>query len=255
MGYCLIAQVPPIYGLYSSIFPAIMYTFLGTGMHSAFGPFAIVSGVMTGDIVISVMHELGKNPSKTIFDTIISAKDISFKEITSPTMSTFSDEFPDLMNIDIAIMITFIIGAYILVFGIFQLGFISNFVSEELISGFTAAACVIVFVSQLPYLLGTDLKHFSGIFNLYHFIYNVFENLNDVNLTTLTISGICLATILFFKLIVNPLAKKCGIKIPFPIELCVVIGGTLVSHFLDLKSESYNVKILKKIGDRYLFIF
>jgi MFS superfamily sulfate permease-like transporter len=253
MGYCLIAQVPPIYGLYSSIFPAIMYMFLGTGMHSAFGPFAIVSGVMTGDIVISVMHDLEKDPSKTILDTMISAKDTSFDEIT--TISSIIDEFADLKNIDIAIMIAFIIGAYILVFGIFRLGFISNFISEELISGFTTAACVIVFVSQLPYLLGTDLKHFSGLFNLYHSIYNVFENLNDVNLTTLTISGICLATILFFKLIVNPLALKCGIKVPFPIELCVVIGGTLVSHFLDLKSGTYNVITLENIGDRYLFNF
>ncbi|CAG2168705.1 unnamed protein product, partial [Oppiella nova] len=39
MGYCLIAHVPPIYGLYSAFFPALFYTLFGTGFHSAFGPF------------------------------------------------------------------------------------------------------------------------------------------------------------------------------------------------------------------------
>jgi MFS superfamily sulfate permease-like transporter len=250
MGYCLIAQVPPIYGLYSSFFPALIYTFLGTGMHSAFGPFAIVSGVMTGDIVVSVMHELGKDPSKTRFET--SVKDIT-PSIT--TMASINDEFPDLKNIDIAIMVTFIIGAYNLVFGIFQLGFISDFMSEELISGFTTSACVVVFVSQLRYLLGADLDRFSGPFNLYYSIYDVFVKLNDVNLTTLTISGISLTILLIFKLVINPLTQKRGYKTPFPIELCVVIVGTLVSHYMDLKSGPYYVNIVNKIGDKYKFFF
>jgi SulP family sulfate permease len=215
-------------------------------MHSAFGPFAIVSGVMTGDIVVSVMHELGKDPSKTRFE--ISVKDI-VPSITK--MASINDEFPDLRNIDIAIMVAFIIGAYNLVFGIFQLGFISDFMSEELISGLTTSACVIVFVSQFRYLLGADLDHFSGPFNLYYSIYDVFEKLNDVNLTTLTTSGITLTVLLIFKLFVNPLTLKRGYKTPFPIELCVVIGGTLISHYMDLKSGPYYVKIVNTIGDKY----
>jgi MFS superfamily sulfate permease-like transporter len=251
MAYCLIAQVPPIYGLYTSFFPALMYTFLGSGMHSAFGPFAIVSGVMTGDIVVSVMHELGKDPSKTRFDTI-SGNDILYKGMTSTTKASISDEFPDLRNIDIAIMVAFIIGAYILVFGILQLGFISNFMSEELISGFTTSVSILVFVSQLRHLLGVDFGHFSGPFSLYYTLYDVFEKIKFVNLTTLTISGICLATLLVFKLIVNPFTRSHGIKTPIPIELFVMIGGTVASHYLDLKSGPYYVKIVDTIGNKYL---
>lgn len=37
MGYCLIAHVPPIYGLYSSFFPCMVYTVLGTSRHAAVG--------------------------------------------------------------------------------------------------------------------------------------------------------------------------------------------------------------------------
>jgi MFS superfamily sulfate permease-like transporter len=122
--------------------------FLGTGMHSVFGLFAIVSIVMTGDIVVSFMHELGENPSNTRFDTkdVASGNDIAYADNTTSTMSSISEEFPDLSNINIAIIFAFIIGAYILVFDILQLGFISNFMSEELINGFTTSAYVIVFV-------------------------------------------------------------------------------------------------------------
>src|SRR5947209_543726 len=58
MGYSLIAHVPPKYGLYTSFFPALVYTFLGSSRHSAVGPFAIVSGVMTGSVVDQVFKEL-----------------------------------------------------------------------------------------------------------------------------------------------------------------------------------------------------
>ena len=224
MGYCLIAHVPPVYGLYSSFFPALFYTILGTGMHCAFGPFAIVSGVMTGDIVIQVMQQLGK-----------------------PT----DDTDPELHNIDIAIMVAFIIGCYIGVFGVFRMGFISTFMSEELVSGFTTSACVIVFVSQLRYLLGVDFGHFSGPFNLIYTLEDVFTRLAEVNLNTLAITGISLAILLTFKLGVNRLTAKCGIQTPFPIELCVVIGGTLASNYMDLKNpETYNVKIVGDIGNK-----
>jgi len=229
-----------------------MYTFLGTGMHSAFGPFAIVSGVMTGDIVIQVMHELGKDPSASKFETYVPnvlPTGITPTEMTT-TLLSVDDPFEKLKNIDIAIMVGLIIGTYILVFGIFRMGFISNFMSEELISGFTTSACALVFVSQLRYLLGADLQHFSGPFNLYYTIEDVFKKLNEVNLTTLTISGVCLAILLFFKLVINPFTSKKGIKTPFPIELCVVIGGTIISNFLDLKSEPYNVNVVNKIGNK-----
>ena len=238
MGYCLIANVPPVYGLYSAFFPALFYSILGTGLHCAFGPFALVSGIMTGDIINQVMAELGKVPDPTPIGTIITGA------TTSP-----DDPFPNLKNIEIAIMVAIIIGSYIGVFGVLRLGFVSSFMSEELISGFTTSASILVFVSQIRYLLGVNLSHFSGPFNLMYALVEVFERIKEVNLTTFTISVICLTVLLFFKLIVNPRTAKY-IKTPFPIELVTVIVATFASNYLDLKHPPYNVKIVGEIGDR-----
>ncbi|CAG2180660.1 unnamed protein product, partial [Oppiella nova] len=243
MGYCLIAHVPPIYGLYSAFFPALFYTLFGTGFHSAFGPFAIVSGVMTGDIVTQVMTQLGKDVEQN--------NQIKGYSFVGPLAASTSDDFPGLLTIDVAIMVGMIIGIYIFMFGVFQLGFISNFMSEELISGFTTSASVIVFVSQLPYLLGVDYKHFSGPFNLYYTLEEVFTRLEEINFTSLTITGICLAILLFFKLVVNRFTTRTRIKTPFPIELFVVIGGTIVSHVMELRKEPYNVRIVGQIGNNF----
>ena len=249
MGYCLIAHVPPVYGLYSSFFPALFYTFLGTGKHCAFGPFAIVSGVMTGDVVFSVMNQLGKTPDETPLGTPGPVQPTTFTS-NFESLTKAVDDFPDLKNIEIAIMIALIIGVYIFAFGVFQLGFISSFMSEELISGFTSSASIIVFFSQIRYMVGVDLGHFSGPGNLIFAIREVSERLAEVNMTTLKISGICLTILLTFKLGVNRLTARTGIKTPFPIELFVVIGGTLASHMMGLKDEPYNVKIVGTIGNK-----
>ncbi|MFW6347440.1 MAG: SulP family inorganic anion transporter, partial [Cyclonatronaceae bacterium] len=43
MAYAILAGLPPVYGLYASIVPLIIYTFLGTSRHVAVGPVAMVS--------------------------------------------------------------------------------------------------------------------------------------------------------------------------------------------------------------------
>lgn len=41
MGYCLIAHVPPVHGLYTAFFPPLVYAIFGTSRHSAVGEFMI----------------------------------------------------------------------------------------------------------------------------------------------------------------------------------------------------------------------
>ena len=221
MGYSLIANVPPVHGIYSSFFPALMYTLLGTSRHSAVGPFAIVSGVMTGNIVIAVQEQL-KN----------------------------EDLIEKFTNIDIAIVLSFTIGVYLFLAALFRLDFISNYLSEQLISGFSTSASIYVFTSQLKYLLGLDLKSHSGILAMLRTWYDAFSQIHKANFVTIGISCICLVILLFFKLYVNEKLKKFGIKTPFPIDLLVVIGGTVASHFLQL-SKNYDVHTVGHIQRGY----
>ena len=221
MGYSLIANVPPVHGIYSSFFPAVMYTLLGTSRHCAVGPFAIVSGVLTGNIVIAVQEQLKNENSSGKFE-----------------------------NIDIAITLSFTVGAYLLLAALLRLDFISNYLSEQLISGFSTSASIYVFTSQLRYLLGLELKSHSGILAMLTTWYDAISQIHKANFVAIGISCICLVILLFFKLYINEKLKKFGIKTPFPVDLLLVMGGTVASHFLQL-NKNYNVHIIGHIPSGY----
>ncbi|CAG2163256.1 unnamed protein product, partial [Oppiella nova] len=108
MGYSLLAHVSPVYGLYSSFFPALIYSFMGSSKHSAIGTFAIVS-LMTGS-VITDMNASNANP--IINQTLING---------STTPGSVQRQYS---NIQMASMIALLIGIYQLLFGIFRMGFV-----------------------------------------------------------------------------------------------------------------------------------
>lgn len=87
--------------------------------------------------------------------------------------------------------------------GVFRLGFISIYLSDQLISGFASAASVYVFTSQLRYLLGVDFAYRSGFLAIVYSYIDVFIRFKEINITAVTISAICILVLLFFKLYVN----------------------------------------------------
>ena len=53
-----------------------------------------------------------------------------------------------------------------LLMGIFKLGFITIFLSEPLVSGYTTGAAVVVFTSQLRHIIGVDANVPPGLFRV-----------------------------------------------------------------------------------------
>lgn len=158
MAYGLLAGLPPIYGLYASIVPLLLYAFFGTSRQLSVGPVALVSLlVLTG---VGQFAEPG------------------------------TDRF-----VSLAITTALIAGIIQVGLGLFRLGFLINFLAHPVISGFTSAAAVIIGASQLKNLLGIDIPR-SNL--LHEVLYHTVQNIGNTNLTTLALGlgGIAVMAVL-----------------------------------------------------------
>lgn len=232
MGYALIGNLPPVYGIYSSFFPPLTYVFMGPARHTSIGTAAIVSGLMTSEIVMYVNNTLSKK-----------AREAAMMGNSTQLMT----QLGELRGIDVAVMITFVIGLYMILLGIFQLGFISNYLSQELISGFIAAAAILTLFSQMRFLLGINLSYFSGKFSFIRTLIELFERITEVNFYTLSMTSICVCILLSYKYCIEAkIQRRFNFNFPFPIELTVVIIGTIISSYFDIEHK-FDIKTMGTI--------
>ncbi|MEL6863060.1 MAG: solute carrier family 26 protein [Bacteroidota bacterium] len=183
MAYAMLAGLPPIYGLYASTIPLVLYAIFGTSRQLAVGPVAMVALLISSGV--GQLAELG------------------------------STEF-----IDLAILLTLMVGTIQFLMGLFRLGFIVNFLSHPVIAGFTSAAALIIGFSQLKHLLGVDIPRGK----VHEIIINVFQNIDQINLPTLTLGGVAIAILLFIK----------QLKRRIPAPLIVVVLGIVAVYAANL---------------------
>jgi len=120
VAYALIAGLPPEYGLYAAITPAIIAALFGSSWHLISGPTVAMSIV--------------------IFSTI------------SPLAETGSEHF-----IKLTLTLTFLAGIIQFALGLARMGTLVNFVSHSVVVGFTAGAAIIIAVSQLKNVFGVTI--------------------------------------------------------------------------------------------------
>tara|TARA_R110001592_G_scaffold77570_3_gene233371 strand:+ start:1535 stop:3259 length:1725 start_codon:yes stop_codon:yes gene_type:complete len=195
MAYAMIAGLPPVYGLYASLFPILMYAFLGTSRQIAVGPVAMDS--------LLVAAGLGTLAISGVQNYIL-----------------------------MALFLSFMVGAFQLTFGFFRMGFLVNFMSRPVISGFTSAAAVIIIFSQLKHLLGADIINSNKFHEL---VINAFQHLSETNIYDFSIGIIGILIIVSF--------KKWFDR--FPAILLVVVLSTLVVYFFDL--EAFDVQVVGEV--------
>ena len=184
MAYAIIAGLPAIYGLYASIVPLAVYAVFGTSRQLAIGPVAIISLlVATG---VGSIAEAGTQ-----------------------------------QYISLAITLAFFVGITQIMMGAFRLGFLMNFISSPVLSGFTSAAAFIIGASQLENLFGLDLPQSKYI---YLILSEVISSWQDIHLLTFSIG---LGAILIIWIM-----KKW--KPSFPIQLVTVLAAIGGVWFFDL---------------------
>lgn len=120
MAYAMLAGLPPIYGLYASIVPLIIYALMGTSRQLAVGPVAMIALLISSGV----------------------------GELAALGTETF---------IGLAILLALMVGLIQFGMGVFRMGFMVNFLSHPVIVGFTSAAAIIIGFSQMKHLLGIDI--------------------------------------------------------------------------------------------------
>ncbi|RDE09013.1 SulP family inorganic anion transporter [Pelagibacterium lacus] len=117
LAYALLAGLPPEVGLYASILPLLAYAIFGSSTSLAVGPVAVIS-LMTAAAV-------GRLAAEGTADYASAA-----------------------------IVLALLSGGMLTLLGLFRLGFIANFLSHPVISGFITASGIIIATSQIGALLG-----------------------------------------------------------------------------------------------------
>ena len=191
MAYAMIAGLPVVYGLYAALIPPIVYGFLGTSRHLAVGPVAM--------------------------DSLLVAAGLTGLAVVGTES-----------YIALALMLALMMGAIQWTMGMLRLGFVVNFLSRPVISGFTTAAALIIGLNQLPHLLGVKAERSNQLHKLFSGLLDV---LADVHLPTLAVGLAATLTLVAL--------KKWARKIPA--ALVVVAISIVTSWLLGWQSQGIHV--------------
>ncbi|GCB66684.1 hypothetical protein scyTo_0012046 [Scyliorhinus torazame] len=228
MAYALLAAVPPVFGLYTSFYPVLIYFIFGTSRHVSVGSFAVLS-VMVGTITERMA------PDENFL--IISQND------TNGT-ATIDIEARDLMRVKAATMVTFLCGIFQILLGMIRFGFVVTYLSDPLVRGYTTGAAVHVLVSQLKYVFGISIPRKNGPLSLIYTLIDVVKALHLTNIGTMVVSIIAMSTMFAVKVINDHFKSK--LPIPIPIEFIEVIIATVISSNVDLVGK-YGIEVVGKI--------
>uniref|UniRef100_A0A671YTH4 Solute carrier family 26 member 6 n=1 Tax=Sparus aurata TaxID=8175 RepID=A0A671YTH4_SPAAU len=223
MAYALLAAVPPVFGLYSSFYPVLIYFIFGTSKHISIGTYAVMS-VMIGGVIERL------------------APDSDFSEwdnLTNETIINITNR--DAERVKVAAAVTLLSGIFQILLGLVQFGFVVTYLSEPLVRGYTTGAAIHVIVSQLKYTFGINPKRYSGPCSLIYTVLEVCSLLPKTNIGTLVVSIVAIVGLILAKELNSYLSKK--LPIPIPVELLGVVIATVVSWQVDLENK-YKVDVV-----------
>jgi SulP family sulfate permease len=181
LAYALLAGLPPEVGLYASILPLVAYTLFGTSRALAVGPVAVIS-LMTAAAI-------GK--------------------VAAPG----SPEY-----LAAALTLAFLSGLFLLLMGVFRIGFLANFLSHPVISGFITASGILIAFGQFKHILGIKA---SGD-TLVELVHSIGTNFGTLNPVTLSIGVVSTAFLFWARQGLKPFLVRIG----FAASIAAVLART-----------------------------
>jgi SulP family sulfate permease len=220
VAYALIAGLPPEYGLYAAIVPAIVAALFGSSWHLISGPTAALSIV--------------------VFTTI------------SPLAQAGTTTY-----ISLVLTLTLMAGLFQLILSLARLGSLVNFVSHSVVVGFTSGAAVVIATSQVKNALGLTLES-SGNFILNWVA--AAENILATHLPSLLIAALTLSTLIILKrwrkkwpnmliaMVVGSVATQVLLLTPWSAASQIALVGEIPSQLPPLSAPIMSWELLRQLA-------
>ncbi|WP_227657533.1 SulP family inorganic anion transporter [Candidatus Magnetaquicoccus inordinatus] len=162
VAFAAIAGMPPVYGLYTGMIPAIIAALLGSSWHLVSGPTTAAS------IVLYSLLSFHAEPGTALY-------------------------------VQLAISMTFLVGLTQLALGLARMGVLVNFVSHAVVIGFTSGAALLIATNQIRHFTGIPIPKGSDFAQTMSFFY---QNISEFNPHIVTVSlSTLLAGIVFRRLL------------------------------------------------------
>eukprot|EP00842_Homolaphlyctis_polyrhiza_P006036 jgi/Hompol1/6433/HPOL_002854-RA len=183
MGYAaaVMANLPPVQGLFTSSIPHAVYFFFGASPYNSIAPFA-VTALMTGDSLVSAntwFHDLRLSECEACTNTTAAA--------VTAAATPLQDDIPTL--IAIASLQTFLIGIILLLLLVTQLyKLLDHLASKPMVDAFTVASSFSIATSQLRHMLGLSIPNAAGPGSNIVAWTRLLMHIMDVNLVAVALS-------------------------------------------------------------------
>ena len=183
LGYAGIAGIPLQNGLYAAAAGAILYAVFGTSRQISTGPSSGLAAVAASAVAVAGITGLHN-------------------------VATF------------VAMITLVSGVLFLLLAVLKMGWIAQFLSRAVVTGFLFGAAIDVVIGELPKLTGTKVTGSNPIQELWSWI----GTLGDTQLVTVAVGAAALVVVFGLRVIAPRI----------PGALVLVVGGLLASWLFDL---------------------
>jgi SulP family sulfate permease len=142
VAFATIAGMPPEYGLYAGMIPAIIAALFGSSWHLVSGPTTAASIVLFS--------------------------------VLSPHAEPGSAQY-----VGLALTLTFMVGVIQIVMGLAKLGTLVNFISHSVVTGFTAGAAILIATNQVKHFTGLTIPSGASFSETWS---HVFTRANEIEL-------------------------------------------------------------------------
>lgn len=206
LAYALLAGLPPEAGIYASIAPIVLYAIFGTSRALAVGPVAVVS-LLTASAIGQVAEQGTAGYAVA------------------------------------ALTLAFLSGGFLVLMGVFRLGFLANFLSHPVIAGFITASGILIATSQLKHILGVSaLGH-----TLPEMLMSIAAHLGQINWITVVLGVTATGFLFWVRKHLKPALRRIGAS-PLLADIltkagpvAAVVATTLAVWGFDLEAQGVRI--------------